>query len=418
MTVVPDFLQFNDACPTAFHTAAVVRDTLVASGFRVIREDEPWPTGPGKFVVVRSGSLIAWIEPPQCKASDGFRILGAHTDSPHLRIKQHHDISGAGVGVLALEPYGSPILASWFDRDLGVAGRIVLDDLSERLVTLREPIVRVPNLAIHLDRDKEPPNPQRHLNGLWSAEEASFIHFLAEQQSLDPDTIVGFELVLFDAYGATKLGSDHSFISAPRLDNLGTVWAALVALLTSSGSRRSVVGFFDHEEVGSESERGAGSPFLTSTLERIVLAAGGDRESVHRSFAQSILVSGDMAHGTHPNFPEKHEPLHRIHLGGGPVLKINTNLRYASDARGAAFFAAACEHAGVPLQRFMSRADIPCGSTIGPIAAAATGILTVDVGAPQLAMHSVRELMLESDLDSYSQALASCFEIEGFSGGN
>ena len=413
MTVVGDFLEFNDACPTSFHTVAGVRDTLVNAGFRVVSESGEWPTGPGKFLSVRSGSIIAWIEPEDARPSDGFRILGAHTDSPHLRVKQRPDLAGPGTSVLSLEPYGSPILSTWFDRDLGVAGRLVLDDLSERLVTIREPIVRVPSLAIHLDRDKAQPNPQQHLNGIWAGGTSAFLEFVAERQSIDATSILGFELVLFEAARATTLGADGSIISAPRLDNLGTVWAAMSALVNSSGARRSVIAFFDHEEVGSQSERGAGSPLLTSTLERIVLAAGGDRESLHRALADSLLVSGDMAHGTHPNFPEKHEPSHHIELGGGPVLKINTNLRYATDARGSAFFASACTYAGVQMQRFMSRADMPCGSTIGPISAAESGILTVDVGAPQLAMHSVREMMMGVDLESYALALAACLEIDG-----
>ena len=277
-----------------------------------------------------------------------------------------------------------------------------------------EPLLRVPNLAIHLDREKGQPNPQTHLNALWSREQQPFLDYVSERSGVEAAEIAGLDLMAFDVTPAAHTGANNQFISGPRLDNLATVWSGLQALSSSSGTHRSVLAIFDHEEVGSQSERGAASPFLESVLERIVLGSGGDRESWRRAMAQSIVISGDMAHGTHPNYAEKHEPLHRVQLGGGPVLKVHTNLRYATDARGAAFFSQACRQAGVPMQRFMSRADMPCGSTIGPISATQTGILTVDVGAPQLAMHSAREFMTRVDLDMYTEALAACLEIEGF----
>ncbi len=414
MFAASDFLTFNDHSPSPFHAVATVSAELEAAGFVRLAENDIWPSGTGKFFTIRGGSLIAWIEPEGVKKEAGFRILGAHTDSPNLRVKQNPDRTFAGLNLVALEPYGGPILNTWFDRDLGIAGRVVLSDLSERLVQIAEPVVRVSNLAIHLDRDKEQPNPQQHLNAMWSVGDVSFLGFVAQQLDLSESEIAGFELMAFDSSSASLIGPDKEFISAPRLDNLATVWAGMHALLAASSTRRNVGVFFDHEEVGSASERGAGSPFLTAVLERIVFAAGGERQDFHRALANSIVISGDMAHATHPNYVDKHEPRHQITMGGGPVLKVNTNLRYATDARGAAFFHAACTSVNVPMQRFMNRADLPCGSTIGPITAAGTGVLTVDVGAPQLAMHSIREMMVARDLEMYGQALLACLEIDGF----
>jgi len=413
-SIARDFLAFSDTSPTPAHVVGSCGSLLKERGFAEVGESHGWPTAPGKYFLKRNGSLVAWIEPESAPAHTGFRILGAHTDSPHLRVKQHHDRFGGSVSVVALEPYGGPILSTWFDRDLGLAGNVVLNDLSEHLVMVAKPLIRVPNVAIHLDREQERPNVQKHLNGLWGPAQNSLLDFVAEHMDINVSQISGYELQAFDTQPATFLGEDDYFISASRLDNQATVWAALQALVSAQGGHRMIVAFFDHEEVGSQSERGAGSPLLTTVLERIVLASGGTRDDFHRACAASIMISGDMAHGTHPNFPEKHEPLHLIGLGAGPVLKVNTNLRYATDARGAAFFAQACAKADVPMQRFVNRADLPCGSTIGPISATQSGITTVDVGAPQLAMHSIREIMARTDLEMYAAALTACLEIDGF----
>lgn len=403
-------LRFIDASPTPFHVCETVADSLHASGFQRVDERGAWPTAAGNYYVVRGGSLIAWRA--SGRTADGFRIVGAHTDSPNLRLKQKHDLD-RGLGVVALEPYGSPILQTWFDRDLGIAGRLALRGGDERLVRVDEPVLRVPHLAIHLDRDGDDVDRQRHLNAIWSVEPGRFLRWLAARAEVETDDILGFELMAFDVQPSALIGADREFVSAPRLDNQATCFAGLQALLgaPSEAARRTgaqpVLALFDHEEVGSTSERGANSDLLATTLERIVLAAGGGREEYHRAVAASWCVSGDMAHATHPNHPDKHEPLHHIALGGGPVLKVNQNLRYASEARGSAVFAEACEQAGVPLQRYVHRADLPCGSTIGPMSAARTGIATVDVGAPQLAMHSARETMADVDVDSYTRALAA-----------
>jgi aspartyl aminopeptidase len=221
--------------------------------------------------------------------------------------------------------------------------------------------------------------------------------------------VLGFELMTHDTQPSALIGVDGELVSAPRLDNQVTCFAGTRALLAADAVAgvRPVLALFDHEEVGSTSERGAQSDLLATVLERIVLAAGGSRDDYHRAIAASVCASGDMAHATHPNHAERHEPLHHIAIGGGPVLKLHPNLRYATDAPGTAHFVRACDQAGVPLQRYEHRADLPCGSTIGPLSAARTGMLTVDVGAPQLAMHSAREMMGAADVDPYARALSA-----------
>lgn len=406
--LAPDLCRFVDSSPTPFHVVDTVVRTLATAGFVELRESDGWPAEPGAYVVRRGGSVVAWRTGPEHQPATGFRVVGGHTDSPNLRLKQHHDSRRADVPVLALEPYGGPILTSWFDRDLIVAGRLVTRDGSEHLVRTADPVVRVPHLAIHLDRDQSAPDKQRHVDGLWTLETTAFLPWLVASAGLSADDVVGFDLMTADAQPSALVGADGEFVAAPRLDNQATCFAGLRALLDAGVSTHGqMLALFDHEEVGSTSERGAQSDLLATVLERIVLAAGGGREDYHRMIAASVCASGDMAHATHPNHADRHEPLHRIALGGGPVLKVNQNLRYATDGRGTAVFARACEQAGVPLQRYVHRADLPCGSTIGPLSAARTGMLTVDVGAPQLAMHSVRETMAAADVDLYARALES-----------
>jgi aspartyl aminopeptidase len=402
---------FVDRSPTPFHVCETVAAELEAAGYVRVGESDAWPTAPGRHFVVRGGSLVAWSTEAGQAPSDPFRVVGGHTDSPNLRVKQHHDIAPEGLGVVAMEPYGGAWLNSWLDRDLGVAGRLALRDGTETLIHLDEPVLRVPQLAIHLSAERKGVelDPQRHLNAIWSTEPGEFLELVADRAGVGRGDILGFELMAHDATPSALTGARAELVSAPRLDNQVTCFAGLRALLDASpvAGVRPVLALFDHEEVGSTSERGAQSDLLTTVLERIVLAAGGTRDDYHRAIAASVCASGDMAHATHPNYAERHEALHHISIGGGPVLKVNVNLRYATDAPGAALFALACEQAGVPLQRYEHRADLPCGSTIGPLSAARTGILTVDVGAPQLAMHSARELMGAADVDTYARALSA-----------
>jgi aspartyl aminopeptidase len=406
--------EFIDASPSPFHVCATVAARLRAAGYTELAETDGWPST-GKFFTVRAGSLVAW-DSGSDTGGRPFRVVGGHTDSPNLRVKQHPDRAVAGWQVVALEPYGGVWLNSWLDRDLGLSGRLsfrddqTLNGIAHRLVRIDAAILRVPQLAIHLAEDRKSLtlDPQRHVNAVWGADDRtrSLIGYVAEQAGIDPDDVLGADLMTHDLTPSTLSGLGGQFVSAPRLDNQASCYAGLQAFVDApAGEYLPVLALFDHEEVGSTSDHGAGSELLLTTLERIVLAGGGGREDFLRRLAGSMVASADMAHATHPNYPERHEPGHLIAINGGPVLKVHPNLRYATDGRTAAAFALACQQAGVPLQRYEHRADLPCGSTIGPMTSARTGIPTVDVGAPQLAMHSAREFMGAGDVAAYAAAL-------------
>ena len=402
--------EFIDASPSPYHVCATAAQRLTAAGYRELSEADVWPAA-GRFFTVRAGSLLAW---DSTAGSLPFRIVGAHTDSPNLRVKQHPDRVVAGWRVVALQPYGGAWLNSWLDRDLGISGRLSVREgatVTDQLVRIDDPILRVPQLAIHLSEDRKGVSldPQRHVNAVWgTGDQRSFLGYVAAQAGVDESDVLGFDLMTHDLAPSRITGVDGDFVSAPRLDNQATCYAGLEALLAAPAERYvPVLALFDHEEVGSQSDHGAQSDLLPTVLERITLADGGGREDFLRRLSESMVASGDMAHATHPNYPERHEPGHQIAVNGGPVLKVQPNLRYATDGRTAAAFALACRQAGVPLQRYEHRADLPCGSTIGPMTAAGTGIPTVDVGAAQLAMHSAREVMGADDVAAYSAALTA-----------
>lgn len=411
--------DFIDASPSPFHACATAGARLTAAGFSELDEAQRWPEEPGRYFMVRAGSLVAW----NSDGSDGpFRIVGAHTDSPNLRVKQHPDRVVAGWRVVALEPYGGAWLNSWLDRDLGISGRLSVHDggrIEHRLVRIDEPILRVPQLAIHLAEDRKSLtlDPQRHVNAVWGVGETArpFVDYVADRAGVAATDVLSADLMTHDLTPSTVIGADASMLSAPRLDNQASCYAGMEAMLaTTPRAFVPVLVLFDHEEVGSSSDHGAQSDLLSTVLERIVLTAGGTREDYLRRLPDSLLASADMAHATHPNYPDRHEPGHLIEVNAGPVLKVHPNLRYATDGRTAAAFALACRQAGVNLQRYEHRADLPCGSTIGPLAAARTGIPTVDVGAAQLAMHSARELMGAHDVAAYSAAMQAFFSPESF----
>jgi aspartyl aminopeptidase len=468
--------EFIDASPSPFHVCQTVRDRLYDAGYTELSETAAWGrpnrdsktlTGPqreiaelvdaglspeqiaerrgmpvrdvladlmvirhavgGRYFVLRAGSLVAWnaSEPPGDDQARPFRIVGGHTDSPNLRVKQHPDRAVAGWNVVALEPYGGAWLNSWLDRDLGISGRLSVrqhdfeNGVAHRLVRIDEPLLRVPQLAIHLSDDRKGVSldPQRHVNAVWGlgVSPRSFLGYVAEHAGVKVDDVLGFDLMTHDLTPSRITGAAGEFVSAPRLDNQGTCYAGLEAFLAAEPHGYvPVLALFDHEEVGSTSDHGAQSDLLLTTLERIVLADGGSREDFLRRLTGSVVASGDMAHATHPNYPERHEPNHLIEVNGGPVLKVHPNLRYATDGRTAAVFELACRQAGVPLQRYEHRADLPCGSTIGPMTSARTGIPTVDVGAAQLAMHSARELMGAHDVGAYSAALQTFLSPQRF----
>jgi len=428
---------FVDASPSPFHACAEAGRLLAAAGFGLLAETDAFPAERGRYYLIRGGSLIAWSS----EAGDGpsapatpFRVVGAHTDSPNLRIKPQPDLARAGWQLLGVELYGGPLFNSWLDRDLGLSGRVAVradGGVQTRLVAINEPVLRVAQLAVHLDRGANEGlalNPQQHLTPLWgvSTEPGDFRGYLAAAVGVDTADVLSWDVMTHDLQPSRRIGRDLDLIAAPRLDNLATSYAGVRALIDAveamtSGERpggsgtpesRSdpsipVLVLFDHEEVGSQSERGAMSTLLPSVLERIVTSAGGGREDFHRAVAGTVMASGDMAHATHPNYPEKHEPQHQIAINGGPVLKTNVRLRYATDSVGAAAFIMACDQAGVPVQHFVSRNDLTCGSTVGPMTAALVGATTVDFGAPMLSMHSARELCGARDPAMYAAALAA-----------
>jgi aspartyl aminopeptidase len=415
-----DLLAFIDASPSPFHACATAAERLAAAGFTELAERDPWPSGPGRHHLRRGGSLVAWAVGEHHGPASPFRVIGAHTDSPNLRIKPRPDSGHVGYRQLAVEVYGGALLNSWLDRDLGLSGRVAVRDgtgVGERLLRIDRPLLRVPQLAIHLDREISTSglllNAQQHLSPIWGLGDPTpggFTALVAAELGVPADAVLAWDLMAHDLTPGTLAGADEELLSAPRLDNLCSSWAGLQALLAVADDLPSpipVLVLFDHEEIGSTSDRGAASTLLPHLVERIGTGVGGTREDLFRALAASLCASADMAHATHPNYADRHEPNHRIRLNGGPVLKVNSNVRYATDATTGAAFVLACEQAGVPLQRYAHRSDLPCGSTIGPITAAALGIPTFDVGAPQLAMHSARELCGAEDPGLYAAALAA-----------
>ena len=429
--VAAGLCRYLDASPSPFHAVRTAAALLSEQGFTEVSETDPTPTRPGHYLVRRGGSLIAWST-AHLDGADGYaastpyRVVGAHTDSPNLRIKPHPDWSRAGWQMLGVEIYGGALTNSWLDRDLGLSGRVTVRDadapggFTSRLWRCDDPLLRVSQLAIHLDRTVRSEglqlNDQQHLAPHWALGHAdgsrTFRGWLADQVGVAPEDLLAYDAMTHDLTPARRIGADGELIASARLDNLATSYASVLALLEAvrePAARPSVpvIVLFDHEEVGSMSERGAQSTFLPAWLERLVLAAGGTREDYWRALAGSVIASGDMAHATHPNYAERHEPQHPIVMNGGPVLKVNANLRYATDALGASSFALACEQAGVPMQTFVTRTDLPCGSTVGPMTSALTGASTVDFGAPVLSMHSTREICGTLDQAGYAAALGA-----------
>jgi aspartyl aminopeptidase len=410
-TDIRALLTFLDASPSPYHAVSTVAARLEAAGFARRDEGEAW-TDPVRGFVVRGGSLVAWDADDPGRLAGGFRIVGAHTDSPNLRVKPRPDTGRVGVRQVAVEVYGGALYNSWLDRDLGLSGRVALRSPhgppTTELVRIDRPLLRVPQLAIHLDRGVNETgvklNAQHHLvplSGLGPVAEGAFAATLAKELGVAQGDLLSWDVMLHDLTPAALLGADEELVSSARLDNQASCWAATEALVATAGRAGGdgvpVICLFDHEEVGSQSATGAAGTILPTVLERVALAAGAGRDGFLAALARSLCISADGAHATHPNYPERHEPGHTIALDGGPVVKVNANVRYATDAPGAARFKLAAERAGVPLQEFVTRTDMPCGSTIGPVTAATLGIPTVDVGIAQLSMHSARELCGAAD---------------------
>lgn len=402
---IPDLLSFLDASPTAWHAVETAVERLKHAGFHELKEEESWTIQPGgQYFVIRNGSSLCAFTVPQ-KNVDSVTILASHTDSPALKLKPYPEIRKQNMILFGVEVYGSPLLSSWLNRDLGLAGRVVYrdkkDQLKTSLVTLdRHPLV-IPQLAIHLDRDVNDKglilNKQDHLSALAAIEQDNASPYLERllKEVLPLKTLSRFELFLYPLEKARLIGWDKQLISSYRIDSLGSVHAALTAFLQVNKKKTdhiNMVIFWDNEEIGSSTSQGAGSPFLPETLERITLALKKSREDYFRLLRRSLCVSVDLAHAWHPNYPEKHDPQHQPLMGKGVVLKTNAQQRYASDSHSFALLDDMAKKANIPLQIFVNRNDIGAGSTIGPIQATLTGIPTVDIGSGQLSMHSCREL--------------------------
>ena len=399
-------LRFIDRSPSPYHAVESATEFLVESDFTVVAAGTDIPTGPGRYVVPREGALLAWIVPDGAGPGTPFHIVGAHTDSPNLRLKPNPNADAVGYRRLAVEVYGGVLLNSWLDRDLGLSGRLTVrgDDGPEvRLIRIDEPLFRLPQLAIHLDRGVNESgvqlNKQQHLCPIYGRADApDLLTLVAERADVAEANVIGFDLMFHDTAPSQLVGVDSAFVSAPRLDNLLSCHAAITALSgTSPKGSIPVVALFDHEEVGSVSVTGAATDALPRLLRAISAGLGGTDADHGVALDASLFVSADNAHATHPNYPERHDPGHPIAMNGGPVLKFNANQRYTTDAISAGLFRLAAERAGVETQSFVSRSDMACGSTIGPTVASSLGVRALDVGCAQLAMHSVRELAGAND---------------------
>jgi aspartyl aminopeptidase len=407
--ILADLLAFLGDSPTPYHAVASASQRLIAAGFTPIAETDSWADlAPGGYVFAHGGSSLLAFVVPQGKRISGFRIVGAHTDSPNLRLKPNAEYKKEGYAQLGVEVYGGALLNSWLDRDLSIAGRVFVrrptgPTLEARLVRFTRPMCRVAQLAIHLDRDVNDKglhlNKQDHLApifGLASEGAKDVAALVAEHVGVPAARIAGSDLMLYDVVPPTTGGRDDELVFSGRLDNLAMCHAAVRALIdiaprAATGDLVPACALFDHEEVGSETAYGAQSGFLPRALERIA-ARFGTREDHHRALAGSLCVSADMAHAVHPNYEGRHEARHKPVLNGGPVIKVNAQQRYATSGATAALFRDLCANAEVPVQHYANRTDLACGSTIGPIASTLLGIRTVDVGNPMLSMHSVREL--------------------------
>lgn len=414
-----DLRAFVDASPSPFHAVAEMVRRLSDGGFTPLDERDRWTLAPGAqhYVVRDGGSVIAFRVGSAPLPDAGVRLVGTHTDSPTFKVRPRYEGVRAGLRTIGVEPYGGLLAHTWLDRELTVAGRLALRDGTLPLVLLPGGPVRLPSLAIHLDRAVREGlklDPQTQLVPLWGAEDGpSLLEVLAEQVGVAVGDVLGHDLVLADTQPSAATGADGDWVAAPRLDNLGSCHSATLALLAADPAPHTqLLVANDHEEVGSGSMEGARGSFLEDVLARLVAATGStDPQDLHVTVARSHLVSADMAHAQHPNHAERHEPAHTPRLGGGPVLKLNANQSYATDARSGGWFAARCADAGVPLQHFVTRADLPCGSTIGPLTAMRLGLSTVDVGSPLLGMHSCRELGSARDVPLMVRAMTACFEV-------
>ena len=408
---VQHLLNFIDQSPSPWHAVASIETAIKALQFTRLDETAKWSLqAGGRYYVVRDdSSIVLFVLGHKIPAESGFKIVGAHTDSPGLRIRPHAATASDGIARLGVEIYGGPILATFADRDLSLAGRVsYIDDqqhLTHKLVRFDQPLLRLPNLAIHMNRGVNEDGLKLHKQNelpLMLAQLSSdqlpqsyFLSLLEQAAGIDAAQVLSWDLAAYDTQKGAFWGGNQEFYANSQIDNLASCHAGLQALLDETVLNHAestlVCAFFDHEEIGSESHIGAGGSFLTDVLQRISAATSMEREDTARALAQSFLISADMAHAYHPNFPSAYDADHKVFVNKGPVIKSNANRRYSSESISIARFIHWCEQAGIPYQRYSHRSDLPCGSTIGPIASAKLGIRSIDIGCPMWAMHSIRE---------------------------
>ena len=415
--------DFLDRSPTPFHAVSIMSAMLEKAGFSALSETEQWSLeAGGKYFVTRNGSsIISFTVGTESMADTGIRMAGAHTDSPCLMVKPQPELLRNQYFQLGVEVYGGALLNPWFDRDLSIAGRLVYKDnsgqLKQKLVNFEKPVAMIPSLAIHLDREA---NAGRTINAqtdippilMQSEEKQEFNQLLAERFLAEGEQVMDYELCLYDVQQAATLGLNSEFLASARLDNLLSCFVATKALIEAGTERTSLIVCNDHEEVGSVSSVGADGPFLESVVERLCQYSN---QSANRAgvMANSLLISCDNAHAVHPNYPAKHDQSHSPLLNGGPVIKVNVKQRYATNGVTASLFKQMCEATDVPVQTFVSRSDLGCGSTIGPMTSAKLGVPTLDVGIPQLAMHSCREVTGTADPQRLTRVLTHFFNLPG-----
>ena len=426
-TYTEKLLSFIDASPVNFLAVRNVCNTLLDNGFVQLHAEEALKDLPDKFFITKNNSAVfAFHLGRKSMADAGFRIIAAHSDSPTFRIKPNAEMVGEG-GLLRLntEAYGGAILNTWFDRPLSLAGRVIIrsaDALNPqtRLLNIKRPLLVIPNLAIHFNRqvnDGVKLSKQKdmlpilgYVNDRLEAD-GLLVRLIANELQIEKEQIIDFDLYLYDTTPACLVGLNNEFISSGRLDDLSMGHAGMEAMIAESAKPEAtkVLAIFDNEETGSGTKQGAGSNFLMSLIQRIVLAQGGSLDDYYRSVEKAFMVSADNAHGFHPNYAEKYDPTNHALLGGGPVIKINAAQKYATDAMSAAVFQQICERAGVPCQRFVNSSDIAGGSTLGNILTSSIAINGVDMGNPVLAMHSVRELASAADHENCIKAFTEFY---------
>ena len=412
---IADLARFVTASPSSFHAAAEVARRLGGAGFTQQAEDAPFAIEPGGGYVLRDGAIVAWYVPSDADAAhSGFRIVGAHTDSPSLKLKPQPTAFSVGWQQAAVEVYGGPLPNQWLDRELGLAGRVVTR-AGEQVLVHTPAWLRVPQVAPHLDRSVNESlklDRQAHLKPVYSVgrPDLDILQLVAEHADLDLADVASHDLYCYVTEPPAVFGPTEEFFASSRLDNLSSVHAGLVALLDAESSGDvTVLACFDHEEVGSSSRSGGAGPLLEQVMRRLAGALGAEGDAWHRMLARSSCISADAGHAIHPNYPHLHDPEHRPLLNEGPLLKHNANLRYTSDAASSALWRRACEAAGVPTQDFVSNNAVPCGSTIGPMTAERLGVLMCDVGIPLLSMHSTRELAGTKDPGWLAEALTAYY---------